>query len=88
MAKTVGEYIEEDYEEEMSDAVSLLKKLSETFPKVLFSIEFISGIDKFQIEMNDYEFYMKDKKLRNWIKILKAKFPKLKFFCVYRACSD
>lgn len=88
MAKTEGEYIIEDYDEEMEDAVSLLKKLSETFPKVLFSIEFISGIDKFQIEMNDYEFYMKDKKLRNWIKILRAKFPKLKFFCVYRVYSD
>jgi hypothetical protein len=88
MAKTIGEYIEEDYEGEMEDAVSLLKKLSDTFPKVLFSMEFISGIDKYQIEMNDFEFYMKDKKLRNWIKILRVKFPKLKFFCVFRAYSD
>lgn len=88
MAKTIGDYIEEDYEGEIEDAVYILKKLSEIFPKVLFSIQFISGIDKYQIEMNDYNFYMKDKKLRNWIKILKTKFPKLKFFCVYRSVLD
>lgn len=40
-------------------------------------------IGKYCILVNDYDFYRSDK-FRKWLKILRKKYPKVKFFCAYK----
>jgi len=64
----------------------IIFKLAELFPKVNFDIDEVTFGDNvlFQIEVDDYEFYMFDKTFEKWLKILRTKYPKVKWFVVYK----
>lgn len=58
--------------------------LSEKFPEYDWDIKYEEQMGKYCILVNNYDFYFNNKKFRNWLKILRKKYPKAKFFCAYK----
>ncbi len=58
--------------------------LADKFPEYDWDLKYEEKMEKYCILVNDWEFYFRDKKFRKWLKILRAKYPKVKFFCAYK----
>lgn len=58
--------------------------LSDKFNQFDWDVYFDEGIGKYCIFVNDCDFYFNSKKFRNWLKILRKKYPKTKFFCAFK----
>lgn len=62
----------------------IIFKLSDLFPEHDWDIRYDEQSKKYCILVNDYDFYMKDKKFRRWLVILRKKYRKCEFFCAYK----
>ncbi len=64
----------------------IIFKLDSLFPKVNFDISEVQFGESllYQIEVDDFEFYMTDEKFSKWTKVLRVKYPNTKWYCCYR----
>lgn len=69
----------------------IVLKLADLFPEVGFGIDVLKlgdGREKYQILVNDYDFYMKDPNFKKWRKILENKYPSVEWFCAFKSKID
>ena len=62
-------------------------KLVKVFPEHQWDVEEVDTHWEYLIFVNNYEFYMKDKKFRKILEILRKKYPDVKFICAYKKFS-
>ncbi len=62
-------------------------KLQKDFPQHDWDIKYEYKLDRYCILVNDYDFYMKNRKLRLIAKVLKRKYKDVKFFLAYKNFS-
>lgn len=75
----------------MKDIEKIIETLTNQFKEVLFDIDitvFGDGSKKWCIYVNDFDFYMNDKRFKKWLKILRAKYKKVKFYCAYQSSRE
>lgn len=71
----------------MKDIENILLTLDKIFTEVEFDLDkktFADGNTKWEVYVNDFDFYMNDKKFKKWIGILRKKYPNTKWYCVYQ----
>lgn len=63
---------------------NIIDELEKKYPNNNWDIELDEKSDKYIIVTDDWELYMESKSFRNFVKVLRVKYPKEKFFFVYK----
>lgn len=59
--------------------------LADKFPEADFDLDFDDRFKKYKIITNNFDMYMKSTKFKNMLKVLRAKYKNVKFYCVYKS---